>query len=214
MYTKHPKDADWSKIQGVLVLFRDREVREYASLKEAVIDVGYVTIKDLNDRDFIQTWVERTWVPRYYFTNGQSGGGYYRGGYWGSGNACIFTTTEGIRIPVWKLQEAALNFCPWKQKYYRYYWQRKFKFRDGPVEGIRCWKAGRYHGYRWIKTHQERRETAFHEKYDEDCKEYGVKIRGRRKHKSIPTRWDDIRNYSYYKKSWKDYRGHQWKVKE
>jgi hypothetical protein len=128
------------------------------------------------------------------------------------GDSKIFLTCEGVIIPPWKIWEV-YNNLPYVEPY-RASWARrsKFKFRDGPVPGIRCWKASGRGYHRHVFTQAERRETAFHEHYDEDCIEHQVKIRGKRRHMSIPNSWDDLSYSDYRKKSWKNYRSHQWKT--
>lgn len=126
------------------------------------------------------------------------------------GDTHILLTAEGVVIPVWKVEEA-FNQLPVRTKP-RYWRGGRYKFRQGSVEGIKCWKAGRYRGYRHIQTHQEIRENDYLN-YDEDALEYDIKARGRRRRHNLPTPWDDIRVSDYYAKSWKNYRKHQWKPK-
>lgn len=124
-----------------------------------------------------------------------------------TGDDHVFYTQEGIVIHPEKVKEYAEQFCD--DKYYRYYRRKKFKFRQGPVEGIRCWRPGRY--YRPIRTTQERRENAYL-KYDEDAVEYEVKARPSRSKDSLPNAWDDIPYSKWWgRKSWKRYRKTQWR---
>lgn len=62
--------------------------------------------------------------------------------------------------------------------------------------------------FRFIKwTQQERRMT-----YCDQCKEYDIEIRGRRKIRSLPNPWLVERCSSRYDiKSWKEYRKTQYK---
>ncbi len=184
-------DAAWDNLRDVTVKDYNGNVTRHYDIVDAVRAVGSYSISRLRGSWLRQPAATYIWLAY-------------------QGDSHAFYTAEDIRIPVWKVKEVAqqVEDNPYVPSWRR---RRNFKFRDGPVEGIHCHRASRYRGYRKFSTHQERKETAFHEKYDEDCIEYHVKIRGRRKHKSIPTRWDDIRNHSYYKKTWKDYRDHQWK---
>lgn len=71
-------------------------------------------------------------------------------------------------------------------------------------------------GYdRAVKTKQERTENDFI-RFDEDAKEYGIRVRGKRTKRNIPHSYDDPRNGIWDgRKSWKHVtkRRKQWKLK-
>ncbi len=192
------KKTRWDNLGEITVKTFDFNVKVYPSIEEAVRCLYYGYHAYHND-------VIKYGYLRHCFKNPD-----YRlvGPPYATGDTKIFLTCEGVIIPPWKVLEV-YNNLPWKeQKSWRY---GSYKFREGSVPGIRCWRGGRGY-YRRPGTFGERRETAFHEQYDEDCIEYEVKIRGRRRHKSLPTSWDDIGLSDWKKKSWKNYRSHQWKA--
>jgi hypothetical protein len=93
----------------------------------------------------------------------------------------------------------------------RWYIRRagNYKFRDGPVPGIRCRRGGRRGSYyRQIRTHQERRENSWIE-HDEDIE--NIRFKARVARTKLPSNWDDIGRYDQRNKSWKRYRVNQWK---
>lgn len=196
------KKTRWDNLGAITVKTFDFNVKVYPSIEEAVRCLYYGYHAYHND-------VIKYGYLRHCFKNPD-----YRlvGAPYATGDTKIFLTCEGVVIPPWKVMEV-YNNLPYV-KPYRASWARrsKFKFRDGPVPGIRCWKASGRGYHRHVFTQAERRETAFHEHYDEDCAEYGVKIRGKRHHMSIPNSWDDLSYSDYRKKSWKNYRSHQWKA--
>ena len=113
----------------------------------------------------------------------------------------------GLRIPAEVIRHfAGITKYPRRKYYWRGY--GKYTFRQGPVEGIRCWRGG-YHGDRMIRTTQEIRENDFLN-YDEDCLEYGIKVRPNRRRTSIPNYYDDPR-FSRRGDNWKHYRKTRWK---
>jgi hypothetical protein len=81
-------------------------------------------------------------------------------------------------------------------------------FRNGTVRGIRCRRHRKCQTLRHMATTQEIRENDFLN-YDEDAVEYGIKVRGSRRRRSLPTVWDDYWRYS--QKNWKQQRRTQWK---
>jgi hypothetical protein len=191
------KEYRWDNLGEITVKTWDFKVKTYPNIEAAARDLyfGYYQWS----RDDIKVG-----YLRYCSKNPE----FRHIGLTSTGDTKIFLTNEGVVIPPWKVMEVYKNL-PWKeQKSWRY---GNYKFREGSVPGIRCWRGGRGY-YRRPGTFGERRETAFHEQYDEDCLEYEVKIRGRRRHKSLPTSWDDIGLSDWKKKSWKNYRSHQWKA--
>lgn len=195
------KKTRWDNLGEITVKTWDFQVKTYPSLEEAVRSLY-----------FNKYWAYDNDTLKYGYLRYCSKNADYRHlGIISSGDTKIFLTCEGVIIPPWKVMEV-YNNLPYVEPY-RASWARRpmFKFRDGPVHGIRCWRGGgSYH--RRPGTHSERRDTAFHEAYDEDCLEYEVKIRGRRRHKSLPTSWDDLSKSDWKAKSWKNYRSHQWKT--
>lgn len=93
-----------------------------------------------------------------------------------------------------------------KNQKWRY---RSFKFRDGPVENIRCYRGG-WHYYRQVKTAQEYKENCSLV-HNEDISFYKVKIRAKRNNNNLPNAWDDLNHQDYNYKNWKNYRKTQWK---
>ncbi|QIG65746.1 hypothetical protein phiOC_p081 [Ochrobactrum phage vB_OspM_OC] len=86
----------------------------------------------------------------------------------------------------------------WQKRMNQIYVKR-YKFRDGPVEGISCakWRFGNYYRTK-MKTKQERSRVD----------EY---TRGKRR--KLPNSWDDILCSTVGNNNWKRYRKHQWKEK-
>ena len=194
---KH-KWSNWSNLGEVTVKDYQKNTTTYPDLMSAVANIRSVA------GYWAPIQIKYGYLRTELFPNSPNLSGYMT-----QGDTHILLTSEGVVIPVWKVEEAFNNLPPKKIRYYRS--RGNFKFRQGPVEGIHCWKAGRYRGYRRIHTHPELRENDFLDNYDEEAIEYNIKVRGRRKRHNLPTSWDDIRCHSYYKKSWKEYRDHQWK---
>lgn len=188
-------------------------------------NLGEITVKTYDGKQEVfpdlESAVESLYFSSYYradvvqygYLKYYSNRPEWREWYGGPGDTKAFFTSEGLMIPVWKVMEVWRTQPHTSRRDNRWYYRRrnKFKFRDGSVEGIRCWKPGRYRGYRHIQTHQEIRENDFLDNYDEDAIEYKVKARGRRRRHNLPTPWDDIRCHSYGRKNWKHFRKHQWK---
>lgn len=192
----------WDNLGAVTIKTWDGKQETYASLEEAVSRGLWFSSYDPRHGDRIQ----------YGFLKHYNPNPLYRDWDFGKGDTKVFLTAEGLTIPTWKVMEAYNNEPHSKRRGSRG-WRRggKFKFRQGPVEGIRCWKAGGYRGHRWIGTHQEIRENDFVQHYDEDAEDYGIKVRGRRRRGNLPTPWDDLNVSDWRAKSWKNYRKHQWK---
>lgn len=110
---------------------------------------------------------------------------------------------DGLYIPAWKIEEVArLNPLP---SYRR--WNRRFVYRQGPVEGI--WNRRGRRCYRRVATSPERRENDFLF-YDEEAVDSGVQVRGKRQRANLPSAWDDI-NHSRRGDGWKQYRKTQYR---
>ena len=121
----------------------------------------------------------------------------------------------GLIIPAWKIEEHINNKetiirVPW-------FWRAPpgyvYEFRGGPIPGTGHGKWWFGSWYRRPKTTQEIRKTAG---LLEDLKdeEFQVKIRGRRRPRSLPTAWDDKSRSDYRtRKNWKtnSRRKKQWK---
>jgi hypothetical protein len=193
------KEYRWDNLGEITVKTWDFKVKTYPNIEAAARDLyfGYYQWS----RDDIKLG-----YLRYCSKNPE----FRHIGLTTAGDTKIFLTCEGVVVPPWKVMEVYKNL-PWVDKpSWRY---GNYEYRAGPVPGIHCWKAGRYRGYRAPKTTQERREHDFIDKYDDDCIEYGVKIRAKRNLRNVPNRWDDIRvSHGYYSKNWKKYRSHQWKA--
>lgn len=113
----------------------------------------------------------------------------------------------GLRIPVWAIKEAYYNLPPLERKTFRWMRRRKkrYRFRDGPVPGIRCSRGGGYGYFRGIRTTAESREIVTDRAGDD--LEYQIPWR----RKSLPNAWDDISRVSIRDRSWKRHRKTQYK---
>ena len=87
-----------------------------------------------------------------------------------------------------------------------------YDYRRGPVPFTACYGGAGY-GLtilRRPRTTQERRDYFRHE---DEMREYGFRIRGRRKPRALPNAWDDIcRSDIFNHKNWKRHRRTQYKV--
>ncbi len=126
----------------------------------------------------------------------------YNMAYYSVGRHITLFDEMGMKIPDWKVEEVYKTV---PEKKWR---KRKFKFRDGPVEGVSTRRWGRF--WRRIKTTQEIRENEFLA-YDDDAIEYNIKARDRRKQYNLPTLWDDRPRHR--EQNWKRQRKTQWKAK-
>lgn len=179
---------NWNVVGSVVVKRYGNSPQIFKSLQDAVIYVGYDACMRVTDRP------SHLFDPYY---------GYYNNTYY------MFFDNMGMRIPAWKIKEAANNIPNKAWRFKRIYWyHRKFKFRSGPVEGISPWRRGSF--YKYPRTAQEICENDFFINYDEDVKEYKIKIRKRRSRAALPTCWDDIPK-ARRGDGWKNYRKQQWK---
>lgn len=125
--------------------------------------------------------------------------------YYGMPKMRYILDQDGLFIPTWKVDEVArLNPRP---SYRR--WNRRYAFRQGPVEGIHCTRGSRRRCYRRIATTGERRENDFLF-YDEDAVDLGVQARGKRRRPNLPTAWDDV-CHARHGNGWKRYRKKQYR---
>lgn len=83
----------------------------------------------------------------------------------------------------------------------------KYEFRKGPVPNISR-KRYSFSYFRHPKTFQELKEYSYNY-FDEDIKDYKIKIR--KKRKNIPNYWDEIIRSDYKHFSWKRNRKTQWR---
>lgn len=190
---KVSSSADWSNLRDVVVKDHKREITHYKDIVAAIRDVGTYWVLRLRG-DMLRPKTESRYDYLAYI-----------------GDTHIFYTAEGIRIPVWKLHEVAQVVANEEQtRRIRRWRHRRFKFRQGPVEGIRCWRGGGG-WFRDFSTQQEIRENDFLNNYDEEAREYNIKSRGRRRRGAIPTKWDDYTRSDWGHNNWKRQRRHQYK---
>ena len=199
---------NWSNIGQVTVRAYNGTRQTYASLEDAVRDLGLSIIETLRGDHigYDHRVARRENPPRNYEEALHQPP-------WGGDSHHLFDQ-NGIRIPVWKIKEAWDNLpviwsngVKWSKVHYE-----KETFRRTPVPGISCkrWKFSEY--YRHPKTLQEKRWA---EAIREDCDELQEYINRplsvRNRGNSLPTTWDDIpRSSSQTRKSWKNYRKYQW----
>lgn len=115
-----------------------------------------------------------------------------------------FVDDLGLLVPENVIQSIANSQETVYSKRYRYEdvniaTNRYFRQAPVPRTGKRNWRSY----YRSPKTFQERKELA-------NAEEYGIKVRGRRKH--LPTNYDDIPHSDHGIKCWKRYRKTQYKT--
>lgn len=63
--------------------------------------------------------------------------------------------------------------------------------------------------FRSPKTNNERKQC-----FDDQVKEYVIKIRGKRSFRNLPTNWEDVYKDSCGQRSWKYYRKSKYKIKQ
>jgi hypothetical protein len=85
---------------------------------------------------------------------------------------------------------------------------KSYKFRDGPVPGIRCHRGGGRGYHRWFRYVFELRANAAMAA-DDDADEYGVIVRGKRR--NMPNPWDD-QHIAGHGRGWKAHRKTQYKA--
>ena len=131
--------------------------------------------------------------------------GYFYRSSWFCGDSHVFSDDLGLTIPVWKVKEAYSNLPNLVRHRRRRYHPKTF--RNSPVPGVHRRSYGSY--WRIVKTNQEIRENDFLN-YDEDCLEYGIKVRGPRRHGILVDSYDDPCR-GRRGDSWKNYRKTQYK---
>lgn len=122
----------------------------------------------------------------------------------GRSTAYRFVDDLGLPVPEEIIKRIAISQQLVYSKRYRYEDvtianSRHFRKMPIPRTGVNRWRSY----YRSPKTFQERKEIARTE-------EFGVKVRGRRKH--LPTNYDDIPHGDNHIKCWKHYRKTQYKT--
>lgn len=125
----------------------------------------------------------------------------------------VVSDNLGIPIPASDFIPFALAVCREKRENFARFWLRDpYTFRRGPVPGIRCFRGGGGM-YRLPRTFNEMRNAVACET-DDELRELGVKVRGRRKKGSLPTLWDDLCRKDYNNRNWKRQRRTQYRDKK
>src|ERR1043166_3327006 len=134
-------ERNWSQIGSVTVRDYNGNIEWFYSLKSALIWVGERNVAALK-----YGWMRR-WEGLW---NGQVT-------YNVDGDHYEFRDECGLLIPLWRIKQEAewITQREWHPRYYRWWSRKRFVFRQGPVEGIRCWRGGRVGWMRWPKTTQE-----------------------------------------------------------
>lgn len=198
---------NWNNLGKVTVRCYNGTSKAYKDIEEACRDVGWYYIDQLKSGmlSYYSRFAEYR-EPRYLK------GSFYTPVYL-RGDTHIFLDELGLAIPVWKVQEVSRSI---KEKTYfgRGFWRNhpfdyEKNFRNGALPFIRCRRGG-HHSLRHIRTTAEHRENAFM-LFDEECIEFGIKARGKRRGHNLPTLYDDIPR-EYRNLSWKKYRNKQYKV--
>ena len=123
----------------------------------------------------------------------------------------------GLTIPLWKIEETALQagMVRWWRERFAWNWKprRQYKYRCDPVPHIHCYRGGNS-VFRNVGTYSERRENDFCNEFDEDAKFYGVRSRAARTSGNLPEPWDDILRSDWGNKSWKKHRKTQYRTRK
>lgn len=121
-----------------------------------------------------------------------------------------FVDAQNIVIPGWKIEETVQGLqlgapSEWQRRYWR---DRRYVYRQGPVPLLRGGLRRYRSCYRDMRTQAEIRDNDFL-LYDEDAIEYGIKVRGARSRAALPTAWDD-RTFRR-ERGWKRHRRRQYR---
>lgn len=183
---------NWNDIRGVVVYTYGKPNGNYfCSLKDAIIALY---------RGYYSYWNSRSFISQINNT-GLLGGEYTYGRPTDTWH--IYDELD-LLIPHWKIVEVYNNCsdeelgCWWARK-------KKFKFRDGPVQGV--WhRRGGYHGkgYVWQAL-----KADYFDRFDEELKEYKFKRRHYKDRFNDFVCWE--RDSNYGERSWKEYRKTRWK---
>ena len=168
---------DWSHVGPVTVRVFNGKVRTFDCLDEAVRWVGPHYLKSLKGGRLGSVWSKFPWGREECIL----------------GDTHTFFDELGMRIPVWRVQEAYENL----PTVYRS-WVRRHKFREGPVQGIRH--------YSWHRQKNKRHIGKMRAEAALMGEEYFVTS----KPAKVLDPWDDDRGRSCRGiKSWKRHRRNQ-----
>ena len=113
----------------------------------------------------------------------------------------------GLVIPRWKIVDVYDNLPTPVYRNWRH--RGPYKFRDGPVPGIRCWKpSGRNNRNGSPKFFQEMKAIV-HCEDDEDIRYYKIKVRPQTEKFSNFRDWETP--HYQEEKNWKSFRKTRWK---
>lgn len=189
---------NWNNIGCVSVEKRDSgEIKHYDSLIDALYSLRIRDIDEVNEKGFIR---------RYWMQLGSRS-------YWSCyGDYYLIRDEIGLVIPRWKVVEV-FNEIP-RDKYgwpINHAWYRRyadFKFRDGPVPGVRCWHSGS----RAPKKLWQAVKEDHYDRHDEELKEYKFKRRDYHDRFWAFKDWDCYHD-DWRNRNWKRHRKHQWKAR-
>jgi hypothetical protein len=188
---------NWNDIGAVIVYrYSNPNPKWYASLKDAMLDI---------DRGFRRYWEKTPLLDQINVR------GWLRGkegdGHWFVGDNYLIKDDLGLVIPHWKIVEVYKNLSYDDFNFWKFWYNHKksYKFRDGSVPGIRCWKPG---GRRPQRLWQALKNSHYDE-HDENLKEFKFKRR------DYGDRFADFVDWERYhqkdQKNWKKFRKTQWK---
>jgi len=186
---------DWGLIGPVAVRIAGGRSGVFATLEEAVAWAGWSRVAAYRDNvPFVE---DPVWYQLDYRVLREP-------------VRVLFVDELGMRIPAWRVMEAAHSVNLEELSRFRWRWGIKYDpstFRRAPVPGVRShWGGGRL---RHPFTTQERRAAEAADR-DEEFREAGGRVRGRRNAVNLPDyRCDIIR--SRRGRSWKAHRRTRWK---
>jgi hypothetical protein len=190
-------NANWRTIGPVHLLWWNGTMEVQPCLDDAVRRIGWWTVKSIASADDVLD------PPPYHFGSIDPG----------SSCRAILYDEMGLRIPGWKVEEAALSLGlekAWHRRgWMRFRREHPYVFRDGPVADTGGGRGRHRYASRRPATVQERRESCILD-FDEEADEVGVRIRASRSAANLPTSYDDLMRQQPGS-SWKSYRRTQWK---
>lgn len=131
---------------------------------------------------------------------------------WG-GTVVVVFDELGLPVPAWRVMEAGQGveapsprFALWAKGPTAYDHDRDF--RKAPVPGVRKRRWGRI--FRRVRTRGEIRDLAGLEADMADLEEFPVRVKVRKRRRTLPTAWDDliIKGKGH---NWKHHRRTRWK---
>lgn len=184
---------NWNEIGAVVVrTYGSLNPKWYASLNDAMIAIA---------RSYSSYWEKIPLLEQINYRGGMMGDGWLI-----SGDRYVIRDDLGLLIPHWKIVDAYNSLSNDERDRHWYRREKNYKFRNGPVPGIRCYHTG----WRKPKKLWQAVKADHYDKHDEELKEYRFKRRDYHDRFMEFIDWDCDKD-DWRNRNWKRHRKNQWK---